>query len=252
MIGSFIKNLFTGVLPKPLFIIFLVLVVAGIVIIVSEIVSFHTSTYKKKTNKKSLLAILLFNKGAIGEYLIYDALKKYEKKGAKFFFNLYVPKENGDSSEIDVVMVNGCGVYVFESKNYSGWIFGNSRDQYWTQSLRSGKGTVKNRFFNPVMQNAGHIKALAPILGDDVTFHSFIVFSNRCELKKITVDNGKIKVLKRENLKSAVSSCEAESEKTLGRDGIDRICSILSNFEHPDEATKQAHDTQVSNYNHRR
>ncbi|NLK22184.1 MAG: NERD domain-containing protein [Epulopiscium sp.] len=26
-------------------------------------------------------------------------------------------------------------MYVFESKNYSGWIFGNEKDKNWTQML---------------------------------------------------------------------------------------------------------------------
>ena len=226
-------------------------IISFVVILVKEH-AFKKTTYSQKTGAESLYALNTSTKGKYGEYLVYNELKGLEQNGAIFFFNLYVPKPYGGTSEIDVVMVYGSGVYVFESKDYSGWIFGNSRDQYWTQSLRSGKGTVKNRFFNPVMQNAGHIKALAAILGNDIIFHSFVVFSNRCELKKIFVDDSNVRVLKTEHLQIAVSSCEAESEKTLSQDGIDRICSILSNFEHPDEAIKQAHDTQVSNYNHRR
>lgn len=226
-------------------------IISFVVILVKEH-AFKKTTYSQKTGAESLYALNTSKNGKYGEYLVYNELKGLEQNGAIFFFNLYVPKPYGGTSEIDVVMVYGSGVYVFESKDYSGWIFGNSRDQYWTQSLRSGKGTVKNRFFNPVMQNAGHIKALASILGDDVMFHSFIVFSNRCELKKITVENEKVKVLKRENLRLAVSSCEAESEKKLSQERIDHICSILSTFAHPDETTKLAHDMQVSYYNQRR
>ncbi|MEH2957321.1 NERD domain-containing protein [Candidatus Merdisoma sp. JLR.KK006] len=45
------------------------------------------------------------------------------------------------------------GIYVFESKNYSGWIFGTETQQYWTQTLLSGKGrSQKRQFFNPMYQ----------------------------------------------------------------------------------------------------
>ena len=58
--------------------------------------------------------------------------------------NLYVPKENGETTEIDLVYITQKGVFVIESKNYSGWIFGNEKDQYWTASLSNGQKTGKN------------------------------------------------------------------------------------------------------------
>ena len=39
--------------------------------------------------------------------------------------NIYVPKDNGETSEIDVVFITQKGIFVIESKNYSGWIFGD-------------------------------------------------------------------------------------------------------------------------------
>ncbi len=48
--------------------------------------------------------------------------------------NIYVPY-NGKTSEIDVLMIHEKGIFVFESKNYSGWIFGGFEDAKWTQSL---------------------------------------------------------------------------------------------------------------------
>ena len=52
--------------------------------------------------------------GKHGEYLIYQRLKDFEKTGAKFLFNVYVPKENGEFSEIDVIMICSKGLFVFE------------------------------------------------------------------------------------------------------------------------------------------
>mgnify|MGYP003291389636 CR=1 FL=1 len=42
--------------------------------------------------------------GRIGEYLSYKKLKSYESLGAKFLFNVYVPKEKGETSEIYVTL----------------------------------------------------------------------------------------------------------------------------------------------------
>ena len=111
----------------------------------------QTSYYKQK--KKGYFRTLL-DKGSYGEYLIYKKLRAYEKTGARFIFNLYLPSQskNVDATEIDVLMITTKGIYVFESKNYSGWIFGNDKQKTWTQCLPQGKGkkALKERFFNPV------------------------------------------------------------------------------------------------------
>ncbi len=76
--------------------------------------------------------------------------------------------------------------FVFEVKDYSGWIFGNEHQKYWTQVLAYGK--EKYRFYNPVMQNFGHIQAIRQGLPQNpsIPIYSVIVFFGNCELKNIT------------------------------------------------------------------
>ena len=50
----------------------------------------------------------------------------------------HVPYQ-GRTSEIDLLMIHEKGIFVFESKNYSGWIFGSADQLHWTQSLQNGK-----------------------------------------------------------------------------------------------------------------
>lgn len=71
-----------------------------------------------------------------------------------------MPKDGAvvDAAELDVLMLHERGVFVFESKNYSGWIFDSENQQMWTQSLNR---YTKTRFYNPVMQNAAHVRALS-------------------------------------------------------------------------------------------
>ncbi len=103
---------------------------------------------------------MLKDTGRVGEYYIFDQLKNLDGY-KKFIFNCYIPKSDDRTTEIDVIMLHETGIYVFESKNYSGWIFGNAGDKYWTQTLRNGRfGSEKNRFYNPVLQNNNHIKWL--------------------------------------------------------------------------------------------
>ncbi len=167
-------------------------------------IAYTLSTYRKDTKKSAFK--VLNDVGAQGEYRIYKCLRKYEKQGARFLFNIYLPKgENGETTEIDVIMICYQGIFVFESKNYSGWIFGNEKYKTWTQTLPQGKGrkAKKEKFLNPIMQNKLHIECLQEVLGDDlenVPIFSVVVFSNRCELKKLELISNEAVVIKREKL----------------------------------------------------
>lgn len=85
--------------------------------------------------------------------------------------------------QIDSIAINEKGVFVFESKDYAGWLFGNGNHAKWTQILAYGK--EKNYFYNPIKQNAGHVATIRRIIGDGIKIYSIIVFSDRGELKDI-------------------------------------------------------------------
>ena len=51
------------------------------------------------------------------------------------FHDLYIRKPNGEFTQIDLAVATRVGVIVFEVKDYSGWIFGNEHQKYWTQIL---------------------------------------------------------------------------------------------------------------------
>lgn len=101
------------------------------------------------------------------------------------FHDLYIKKPNGEYSQIDVVVATKAGIIVFEVKDYSGWIFGNGYQKYWTQLLRYGK--KKCRFYNPIMQNAGHIQTIRQCLSQNpgIPIYSVIVFYGNSELRKV-------------------------------------------------------------------
>lgn len=68
-------------------------------------------------------------KGKYGETLTVRKLKKVKLLGrdGEILRNVYIPKDNGETSEIDVMFITQKGIFVFESKNYSGWIFGEEK-----------------------------------------------------------------------------------------------------------------------------
>lgn len=227
--------------------IFLIFVLFVIIIKDSE---YKKSSYYKST-KLPLLKVIL-DKGKYGEYLTYKNLKKYEKNGCKFLFNAYIPKKDDESTEIDVMMISNQGIFVFESKNYSGWIFGNEKQKTWTQTLPSGKNVAKEHFFNPIMQNKTHIKYLRKIVGDDVPIHSIIVFSERCELKKVQVESQDIYVIKRNRLTECASMiCEKFSKIIMDQSEIEKIYFKLLPLTNVSEEVKKQH-IETINQKHRK
>lgn len=97
--------------------------------------------------------------GRYGEYMVYKKLIILEKHGAKFLFNVYIPKTECETAEIDVLMICQQGIYAFERKNYSGWIFGDENHVNWYQTLPMGRNNShKEAFYNPILQNKNHIK----------------------------------------------------------------------------------------------
>ena len=161
----------------------------------------------------------------------------FGRKG-KTLKNLYLPKDDGGTSEIDLIYITQKGIFVIESKNYSGWIFGNSKDQYWTQSLPDG---TKNRFYNPIKQNQTHLKWLRQFLKLDVKLYSFIVFSERCEMKKVTFDEPNVDVMNRDELYAAVRDVWNQAPDTVSGEMMEQLYAMLEPLTHADSATKQAH-----------
>jgi hypothetical protein len=171
-----------------------------LLLVIAIVFACISKQYKKgayyQITKNSYFSIK-YDAGKYGEYLIYKSLRKFEERGGKFLFNAIIPKKNGETTEVDVILICTKGLFVFESKNYSGWIFGNEAHKNWTQTLPKGwKGDChKERFYNPIMQNAAHIKHLRNIIGQDRLVHSIIVFSDSCTLKNITVSNSNVNVI---------------------------------------------------------
>jgi restriction system protein len=90
-----------------------------------------------------------------------------------------MPTANG-TTQIDHVIVSKYGIFVVETKNIKGWIYGDEKQSRWTQVL-FGK---KYRFQNPLLQNSRHTKALSEFLGiEHSKIHSLVIFWSECEFK---------------------------------------------------------------------
>ncbi|MBM7618521.1 hypothetical protein JOC95_000363 [Bacillus tianshenii] len=116
-------------------------------------------------------------KGAIGEWYVNKELSKLGPM-YKVYHDLYIPNEEGGTSQVDHVVTSPFGIFVIETKHYDGWIFGKENQRHWTQVIYKRK----EKFLNPIWQNYGHIEGLKKYLGEH-KFYSIIVFSSRSTLK---------------------------------------------------------------------
>ena len=182
--------------------------------------------------------------GKHGEKLTERELKLVKLLGrkGKTLRNVYVPKENGETSEIDVMYITQKGIFVFESKNYSGWIFGDEKGTYWTAMLPNKQ---KNSFYNPVKQNRTHLKWLQKYVGENVPLFSIIVFSERCELKKVEMISSDIKVIKRDWTYATVRDIWDSHEDAVSDEDVEALYENLKKLTNVSDAVKAAHIANI-------
>jgi len=229
-------TIFKPVLYLIIFMIVITIIGVGLRIIYIN-TKYKNSKYKAASGNGLLKTIL--DTGNYGEYLTFTSLEKLQGDN-KIFSNVYIPREDGTTTEIDLIMLNKSGIYVFESKNYSGWIFGDEKNKNWTQSLN---GRTKNKFYNPVWQNKAHISALTKLLRDIDSnyFYSYIVFSELCELKKVSVTSSNVHIVKRNALLSKLKKDINGRKNVLSDSQITRIYEVLKKHSLADKAVKEKH-----------
>lgn len=112
-------------------------------------------------------------KGMTGEALANLAAWLFlDRQDYRLIRNVTLSTDEG-TTQIDHIIVSRYGVFVIETKNMSGWIFGGPHQKTWTQKIF--RETYK--FQNPLHQNHKHIKVLEELLGiDPKALFSVIVF----------------------------------------------------------------------------
>ncbi len=123
------------------------------------------------------VAVIYFSssqlRGRFGEMRVRRIIGKTEK-GKRYVINDFMFMCDGKSVQIDHIVINRNGIYVIETKNYSGTIYGNDFQRYWLQVLPHGKG--RKKIYSPVKQNASHIYKLGRVFPFKVYFTSIVVF----------------------------------------------------------------------------
>jgi len=131
-----------------------------------------------------LLVIAVFKtpwfKGLLGEALVkFAARLRLPVETYHPIHNVTLPTPDG-TTQIDHILVSRFGIFVVETKNMKGWIFGDESQAQWTQ--RIFKKSFK--FQNPLRQNYKHVKALEVALDvPSEAIHSIVVFAGESTFK---------------------------------------------------------------------
>ena len=121
-------------------------------------------------------------KGKFGEFIVQFHAKKFLSEEYVLLNDLTFQDQESQTTQIDHIMLSPYGIFVIETKNYKGWIFGSSRQKMWTQKIYKSN----YKFQNPLHQNYKHIKVLEVLLKDLVDpslIHGLVVFVPVCEFK---------------------------------------------------------------------
>jgi hypothetical protein len=192
-------------------------------------------------------------KGAIGEYEIALAIWKEIRRGLNGYYlqNLYLPRGDGSTSEIDLLLISTKGLFLIESKNFAGYIFGDDRRKEWTVVLYAGKNwlgqkmTEKHKFYNPIWQNRSHEKTLKSLIGPGIPVFPLVVFSDRGNLMNVQYDASKAEILQTNQLRSYFANVRRYCPDLLSDFEVQRIYQTLFPYTQVGDIQKQAHIAQV-------
>ena len=143
------------------------------------------SYLRHRQNMKLLRSVSTPDRGTKSERRLVIKMLRLGVHPKAIFHDLYLQKKNGEFSQMDIVVATPQGLLAVEVKDYSGWLFGNEKQRYWTQVLNYGK--EKYRFYNPIIQNAGHIKTLREQSEQfaHLPIYNIVLFAGNCTLKNV-------------------------------------------------------------------
>ncbi|MCH4552887.1 NERD domain-containing protein [Aestuariibaculum lutulentum] len=147
------------------------------IVILLFVLIFYGFSYHYKSNIRPRII------GARGEHEVAKKLSRLNKR--KYLVLNDVLLKFGDSTtQIDHIVVCKSGIFVIETKNYKGWIYGHEHAEYWMQSIYK----FKKKLRNPIKQNWVHVFALKEILAPFgfIEYFPVVVFAGSGKLKHVT------------------------------------------------------------------
>ncbi|WP_228550161.1 nuclease-related domain-containing protein [Salinibacillus xinjiangensis] len=204
----------------------------------------NTINQKKQKNEK-----IATRKGELGEYKINIELDQLPKE-CKYISDIMIENKSSKSgySQIDHVILTPYGIFVVETKNYQGTIYGGRQRKTWSVN-------GKFKMMNPFNQNYGHIQALKSYV--DKQFHDYFIsmvsftkrstFKVELDLRKVTSNDLIIYDLElSEFITRKIRSQDRIYKKPLfTQEDIDNIYRTLSEINITDLSKRKYHVNQI-------
>lgn len=127
---------------------------------------------------------------AIGDYGEKRVSAFLEDLGCEEYrvYNDLLIRDGSYTTQVDHIIISRYGVFVLETKNVHGKVYGGDNAEFWKQYLPSTGYkrygfTQEHQLRNPIWQNEGHIKTLRKLVfGNDVPLYGVIVFPSDTEI----------------------------------------------------------------------
>lgn len=94
-------------------------------------------------------------KGELGERRVAKLLRKLPED-EYIVLNDLLFRNDQYTTQIDHIVISIYGIFIIETKNYKGWIYGDTLKEKWTQNIWGHK----YNFYNPLFQNNKHVNFL--------------------------------------------------------------------------------------------
>ena len=188
--------------------------------------------------------------GNYGEKRVSSFLEDLDCENYRVYNDLLI--RNGNyTTQVDHVVISRYGVFVLETKNVHGKIYGGGNAEFWKQYLpdvgykRYGF-TQEHQLRNPIWQNDGHIKTLKKLVfGNDVPVYGIVVFPSDTELN-VTASQPVL------NMYNVVLYIKQYRDDALSSEQMDvyrrRLLEVISTS----ESDRKEHLSNVSRYKERR
>ena len=156
---------------------------------------------EKKVPNTKYNGFFIEEKGLIGENIVSSFLEKLDPEKYRVINDLRIININRETAQIDHLIISNFGIFVIETKNFLGTIYGGEYINYWTQKFNKN---YKKNFNNPIKQNSWHIQVLKDILKKypDMPYFSIVVFMEGADLRvgtntDVVYANDLLKTIKR-------------------------------------------------------
>lgn len=153
---------------------------------------YSKSTFKILTNY-SLLKVM-FDKKIYNQYTLFSILEKNCMNG-HLLANVKIPDSQGEEAILDLVMIDKYGISIFNIEDEVGTITGNSNMPFW--KLKKKIFTYKIPNYSLVINRKSEVLKSQLKITDSRIINNYLIFNDKCKIKKLNIDNKNLKILKK-------------------------------------------------------